>query len=111
MREMLQNDGAWELLKINDLLNNFKDFSLLHISERWHQGAFKISLHPLAAEWIKYRARAKMQCLFQTSVLVAACMKALAGSGASRLLSDQAQQEVLKHQAACLANLDEFRSS
>lgn len=114
LREMLRNDGAWDLLKIDDLLDDFKDLSLLQISERWHQGAFKISLHPLVAEWIKYRARAdrstEMQCLFQASVLVAACMKALAGSGVSRLLSDQAQQEVLKHQAACLANLDEFRS-
>lgn len=115
LREMLQNDGAWDLLKIDDLLDDFKDLSLLQISERWHQGAFKISLHPLVAEWIKYRARAdrstEMQCLFQASVLVATCMKALAGSQVSRLLSDQAQQEVLKHQAACLANLDEFRSS
>lgn len=115
LREMLRKDGAWDLLRIDDLLDDFKDLSLLQISERWHQGAFKISLHPLVAEWIKYRARAdrstEMQCLFQASVLVAACMKALAGSQVSRLLSDQAQQEVLKHQAACLANLNEFRSS
>lgn len=115
LREILRNDGAWDLLKIDDLLDDFKDLSLLQISERWQQGAFKISLHPLVAEWIKYRARAdrstEMQCLFQASVLVAACMKALAQSQVSRLLSDQAQDEVLKHQTACLANLDEFRSS
>lgn len=115
LREVLRNDGAWDLLKIDDLLDDFKDLSLLQISERWQQGAFKISLHPLVAEWIKYRARAdrstEMQCLFQASVLVAACMNALAKSQVSRLLSDQAQEEVLKHQTACLANLDEFRSS
>lgn len=50
---MLQNNGTWDLLKIDDLLNDFKDLSLPQISERWHQGAFKISLHPLVAEWIK----------------------------------------------------------
>lgn len=115
LREMLRNDGAWDLLKIDDPLDDFKDLSLLQISERWHQGAFKILLHPLVAEWIKYRARAdrvtEMQCLFQASALVAACMKALTGSQVSRLLSDQAQEEILKHQSACLANLDEFRSS
>ena len=38
-------------------------------------------------------------------------MKALAKSQVSRLLSDQVQHEVLKHQTACLANLDELRSS
>lgn len=52
-RDMLQKNGTWDLLKIDDLLNDFKDLSLLQISERWHQGAFKISLHPLVAEWIK----------------------------------------------------------
>ncbi|KAI9888239.1 MAG: hypothetical protein M1814_000936 [Vezdaea aestivalis] len=115
LQDLLREDGNWDFLRIDKMLDDFHDLSLVQISERARQGAFRIALHPLVAEWIKWKARAdgtmEIQCLAQASVLVVLCMKALVEAQMPIQLSSQAQQEVTKHYEACMANLDNFRSS
>ncbi|KAI9715938.1 MAG: hypothetical protein M1828_000526 [Chrysothrix sp. TS-e1954] len=115
LRDVLSEDGAWNVRTLDDMLDDFRDLSLLQITERQKQGAFKISLHPLVAEWMKFRARkdgiTEIQCLVQASVLVAACRKAMTETRGFALLSEGTRQEILKHQASCIANLDDFMSS
>lgn len=113
LREILRRDGNWDILQVEDRLDLFRDLSLLQILDRSKRKAYKISFHPLVADWVRYRVHSdqltERQCLFQASVLVLACLKDQVRPEIASLLSEQAREEVMRHQSACLIMLNKLR--
>ena len=105
LHSLLKASGEWDLLKLEDLLTDFKDLSLLQLSAS-KPGALRLSLHPLISEWVKYRAdlETRRQCLYEAILIVKMCLKTT-----NLLLSVEVQQQVLRHQYSCMENLRELQ--
>ncbi|KAL8729858.1 MAG: hypothetical protein Q9181_004854 [Wetmoreana brouardii] len=103
---ILKGDGDWDLLKLEDLLTDFKDLSLIQLTAPG-LGALQFSLHPLVSEWVKYRAdpETRTQCLYEAILIVKLCLEAKLHLPTKVLLSVEAEQEVFRHQFSCMENL------
>jgi hypothetical protein len=105
LRLLLDHSGNWDIPRIDGLIRDFHDLSLLSATQLSRQGTWAISLHPLVAEWIRHRvgvtAELKLECLLQAFNLVKICLRALRDGTASRWVSSEMQDEIMKHEAAC----------
>jgi hypothetical protein len=101
----LDHSGNWDIPRIDDLIRDFHDLSLLSANQLSRRGTQAISLHPLVAEWIRYRvgvtAELRLECLLQAFDLVKICLQALQDRTASQWVSSEMREEILKHEAAC----------
>ena len=106
---LLKTNGEWDLLKLEDLLTDFKDLSLLQLFAS-KSGTLHLSLHPLVSEWVKYRAdlETKQQCLDEAILIVEMCLKSKVQSATKPLLSVEAEQQIYRHQVSCIENLQEL---
>ncbi|KAL8768746.1 MAG: hypothetical protein Q9194_005629 [Teloschistes cf. exilis] len=112
LRLLLRPDGEWDLLKLENLLTDFKDLSLVQLNKSF-PGTLLLSLHPLVSEWVKYRAApdTKRQCLYQAIRIVEVCLRSKRQNAAKRLVSVDFEQQVHQHRKSCLDNLRELRKN
>lgn len=72
---LVTEDRKWDYLKVEDLLFDFKDLSLVQLLPVEH-GTFRLSIHPLVSEWIQYRTdfESKLRCQIQAMFIVKDCL-------------------------------------
>ncbi|KAL9001420.1 MAG: hypothetical protein Q9188_005463 [Gyalolechia gomerana] len=107
---LLKADGEWDRIKLEELLNDFKKLSLVQLTAP-KPDFLQVSLHPLVSEWIKYRTdlETRKQCLYEAMSIVKSCLDANLHDAKKRLLSVDAQQQIFRHQVACMENLQHLQ--
>lgn len=109
---LLDQSGNWDLFHLEELVRDLHDLCLLSVTSTANGRTLIISLHPLVAEWVKYRTTVtiekKLEYLTHAFLLVKSCLKAVGEGKASRWISQEAQDEILKHEAACRRSRDEL---
>ncbi|KAL8859328.1 MAG: hypothetical protein Q9178_004266 [Gyalolechia marmorata] len=110
LKSLLNVDGNWDLLRLEDLLTDLKTLSLIYLTAH-KPGALQISLHPLVSEWIRHRAdlETRRQCLYEAILIVKTCLEAKHKSATELLLSVEVEDEVFRHQFACMENLRDLQ--
>ncbi|CZR60294.1 uncharacterized protein PAC_10190 [Phialocephala subalpina] len=110
LQNLLAQNGDWDWLKLEDLFLDFRDLSLLQISGLGPR-TLRLSMHPLVSEWIKYRSdiQTKRECLLQAIITVNVCLHAKLLTLERHLLSDDAEQQFLRHKVSCVQNLQEIQ--
>ncbi|KAF4630453.1 hypothetical protein G7Y89_g7684 [Cudoniella acicularis] len=106
MHLLLTETGEWDWNKIEDLFLNFRDLSLLQLSPLG-SGMFRLSMHPLVSEWVKYRAdpQSKRERLLQAIAIVNMCFRSQLLTIERPSPSDETKQQILRHYLSCIENL------
>lgn len=109
---LLDRSGNWNSFRLEELVRDLHDLSLLSVTSTAKRGTLIISLHPLVAEWVKHHTTVttekKLEYLTYAFSLVKTCLKAVGEGRASQWISQEAQDEILKHEAACRRSRDEL---
>jgi hypothetical protein len=114
LQPLLTDDSCWNLLKFDNVLEEFHQLSLIEdFALPPDRGFRQFSIHPLVKDWIRLRPTGRphsQTCLLQAVQILINCLSAHFDPGEFSL-PEHIQQEIPQHLAACEETFNEFKKS